>query len=186
VGLAPSRAMGAKDVGDLKERPRHADLSGRRRSAREVAPQPLQRALDVADRVDSDAGVERRRLQLGVSEQDLDHANIDALLEQMGGEAVPQVCGDTRLEMPARSLAAVTARLSCRGVIVLIGFWPGKSQTCGRAARHQSRNSSSSCGDSITYRSRCPLPCSTRSVMRWLSISDTFRFATSETRRPAP
>ena len=31
-----------------------------------------------------------------------------------------------------------------------------------------------------------PLPCSTRSVMRWLSMSDTFRFATSDTRRPAP
>ena len=64
--------------------------SGGRRSAREVDAQPLQRALDVADRVDGDAGVERRRLQLGVSEQHLDHANIDALLEQMGGEAVPQ------------------------------------------------------------------------------------------------
>ena len=58
--------------------------SGRLRSAREVDPQPLQWALDVADRVDGDAGVERRRLQLRVSEQHLDHANIDALLEQMG------------------------------------------------------------------------------------------------------
>jgi hypothetical protein len=28
--------------------------------------------------------------------------------------------------------------------------------------------------------------CSTRSVMRSLSTSDTFRFATSDTRRPAP
>ena len=64
--------------------------SGGRRSTREVDAQPLQWALDVADRVDGDAGVERRRLQLRVSEQNLDHANIDALLEQMGGEAVPQ------------------------------------------------------------------------------------------------
>src|SRR6478736_5448211 len=63
--------------------------SGGRRSAREVDAQPLQRALDVADRVDSDAGVERGRLQLGVSEQHLDHANIDILLEEVGGEAVP-------------------------------------------------------------------------------------------------
>ena len=39
---------------------------------------------------DGDAGVERGRLQLGVSEQDLDHANVDVLFEQMGGEAVPQ------------------------------------------------------------------------------------------------
>src|SRR4029077_20913141 len=90
VGRAPSRAMGAKDVSDLQARPRHAGLSGGRRSAREVDAQPLQWALDVADRVDGDAGVERRRLQLRVSEQNLDYANIDALLEQMGGEAVPQ------------------------------------------------------------------------------------------------
>ena len=89
VGLAPSRAMGAKDVGDLEARPLHAGPSGSWRSAREVDAEPLQWALDVADRVDGDAGVERRRLQLRVSEQNLDHANIDALLEQMGGEAVP-------------------------------------------------------------------------------------------------
>src|SRR5713101_5824390 len=56
--------------------------SGGRRSAREVDAQPLQRAFDVADRVDGDAGIERGRLQLGVSEQDLDHANVDILLEQ--------------------------------------------------------------------------------------------------------
>src|SRR5208283_2975880 len=43
--------------------------SGGRRSAREVDAQPLQRALDVADRVDGDAGVERGRLELGVAEQ---------------------------------------------------------------------------------------------------------------------
>src|SRR5271165_3738829 len=87
--------------------------------------------------------------------------------------------------MPARSLAAVTARLSCRAVTGLIGFWPGKSQTCGRAAFHHSRRSWSSWGDSITSRSRSPLPCSTRSIMRPLSMSDTFRFATSDTLRPA-
>ena len=78
VRLAPSRAIGAKDVGDLEGRPRHAGLSGRRRSAREVDPQPLQRALDVADRVDGDTGVERRRLQLRVSEQG--HAIVSIFL----------------------------------------------------------------------------------------------------------
>src|SRR5208337_5024797 len=60
--------------------------------------------------------------------------------------------------MPARVLAAVTARLSWRAVTGLIGFWPGNSQTCGRAAFHHSRRSWSSWGDSITSRSRCPLP----------------------------
>src|SRR5580693_1060310 len=64
--------------------------SGGRRSARDVEAQSLQGARDVADRVDGDAGLERGRLQLGVSEQHLDHANIDVLFEQMRGEAVPQ------------------------------------------------------------------------------------------------
>ena len=64
--------------------------SGGRRSAREVDAQPLERALDLADRVDGDARIERGRLELGVAaKQDLDHANIDVLLEQMGGVAVP-------------------------------------------------------------------------------------------------
>src|SRR5271165_7178916 len=64
--------------------------SGGRRSANEIDAEPIQRALDVADRADGDAGVERSRLELGVAEQDLDHANVDALFEQVGGEAVPQ------------------------------------------------------------------------------------------------
>ena len=54
------------------------------------------------------------------------------------------VCVDTRLEIPARFLAACTARLSRRADIELTGFWPGNSQACGRAGRHHSRNSSSS------------------------------------------
>jgi hypothetical protein len=45
-------------------------------------------AFGVADRVDVDAGVERGRLELGVSEQHLDDANVDVLFEQVGGEAV--------------------------------------------------------------------------------------------------
>ena len=113
VGLAPRRPMGAKDVGDLQARPRHAAASGGRRSLRQLDVQPVQRALDVADRVDGDAGVERGRLQLRVAEQHLDHANVDALFEQVGGEAVPQrmrrhALGDARQV----SWRACTARLS--------------------------------------------------------------------------
>src|SRR5271157_1946470 len=60
------------------------------------------------------------------------------------------VCGDTRLAIPAACAAAWTARASWRTDIGLTGFWPGNSQACGRAAHHQSRNSSSSCGESMT------------------------------------
>src|SRR6266849_7328116 len=50
----------------------------------------LQRAHDLADRLGGDAGIERRGVELGVTEQHLDDADIDVLLEQMGSEAVPQ------------------------------------------------------------------------------------------------
>jgi len=62
--------------------------SGGWRSPRQVEAEPLQRAFDVADGADGDAGIERRRLELGVTEQHLDHTDVDVLFEQMGGEAV--------------------------------------------------------------------------------------------------
>ena len=61
VGLAPVRTMGVKNVGDLKTRPRHQRASGLLGASDQVF-QLFQRAGDVADRVDGDAGVERRRL----------------------------------------------------------------------------------------------------------------------------
>ena len=67
VGLAPVRAMGVKNVGDLQTRPRHQRASGVL-GAPDLVLQLFQRAGDVADRVDGDAGVERRRLQFGMSE----------------------------------------------------------------------------------------------------------------------
>src|SRR6516164_2249327 len=59
------KTSAASRRGRAKGRPR----SGGQRSAREVHAQPLQRALDVADRVDGDAGVERGRFELGVAER---------------------------------------------------------------------------------------------------------------------
>jgi hypothetical protein len=50
----------------------------------------LQRADDLLDRLGGDAGIKRRGIELGVPEQHLDHSDIDVLLEQVGGEAVPQ------------------------------------------------------------------------------------------------
>src|ERR1700730_14285394 len=52
--------------------------------------QQVERARHLAERVDGDAGVERRRIELLVSEQHLDDADIGLLLQEMGGKAVPQ------------------------------------------------------------------------------------------------
>src|SRR6476661_8626673 len=50
----------------------------------------IERAHDLLDRLGGDARVERRGVELGMTEQNLDHPDIDVLLEQVGGEAVTQ------------------------------------------------------------------------------------------------
>src|SRR3954447_1470491 len=51
---------------------------------------PIERAHDRADGVGGDPRIKRRGLELGVPEQDLDHADVDVLLQQVGCEAVAQ------------------------------------------------------------------------------------------------
>src|ERR1700691_5405310 len=50
----------------------------------------VERAGHGAHRSGRDLGVEGGVVQLRVPEQDLDDADIDAVLEEMGGETVPQ------------------------------------------------------------------------------------------------
>ena len=78
VGLTPSLAMAAEDIRDLQGETSHEKRAsggrfrlGRasRRDLGQVQIEPLQRAGDVTDRVDGDAGIERRRLQFGVAER---------------------------------------------------------------------------------------------------------------------
>ena len=90
VGSAPRRSVAAEDIRDLQRLTRHKSrTSGGWLALLELHREMLQRAHDLADRLDGDAGVERRAIELGVTEQDLDHSDIDVLLEQMCGEAVP-------------------------------------------------------------------------------------------------
>src|SRR6516164_3730185 len=97
LALRHSAPWGRKTSATSREGRATRPWSGGRRSLRQPDVQPVQRTLDVADRVDGDAGVERGRLELGVAEQHLDHANIDALFEQVGGKAVPQRMGRNAL-----------------------------------------------------------------------------------------
>ena len=55
--------------------------------------QPLERfewAGRIPDSLGGDMGIARRRAQLGVTEQNLDHADVRASLQQMRGKAVSQ------------------------------------------------------------------------------------------------
>src|SRR5208282_6823605 len=52
--------------------------------------EPVEWAGYGPDRRIGDAGVKCRGVELGMTQKRLDHANIDILLEEVGGEAVPQ------------------------------------------------------------------------------------------------
>lgn len=51
---------------------------------------PVERAGHGLDRAGRDLGVDCGRVDLGVAEQHLDDADIDVLLDEVGGEAVAQ------------------------------------------------------------------------------------------------
>src|SRR3954453_9879453 len=52
--------------------------------------EPIERAHDHADGVGGDARIERRGLELGVPEQELDNAEVLVLVQQVSREAVAQ------------------------------------------------------------------------------------------------
>src|SRR6202790_1951956 len=81
--LAPRRPVGAEDIRDLQGGAVHARgwcRGGTR----------LQWTDHLTQDLGGDVGVERCRLELLVSEQYLDHADIHLLFEQVGGEAVAE------------------------------------------------------------------------------------------------
>jgi hypothetical protein len=63
-----------------------------------------------------DLRVARRRVELGMSEQHLDHPNIDILLQEVGGKTVPQRVRRHMLRDTGcpRSRAAGAGELACR------------------------------------------------------------------------
>jgi hypothetical protein len=82
VGVTPRRSMAAEDIRDLQNRARHARRAlGGRRGPLQLQRDMLQRAHDLTDRLGGNPRVERRVLQLGVTEQHLDHPNVGILLE---------------------------------------------------------------------------------------------------------
>jgi hypothetical protein len=78
--------------------------------------QAIERALDLGDQPGRNAGVAGRRLQLLVSEQRLNHANVRAALKQMGCEAVAKRMQRERFTQPRcfRCLLEQPCELACR------------------------------------------------------------------------
>ena len=81
----PVRGRGKCPRPPARDATREPRLSGRL----DLTGDMLQRDHDLLDRLGGDAGLDRRAIELGVTEQDLDHSDIDVLFQKMGGEAVP-------------------------------------------------------------------------------------------------
>ena len=97
IGSAPCRSMVAEDIRDLQSRARHKRLaSAGRPDLLELERDVLQRAHDLADRLGGDAGIERRGVELGVTEQHLDDADIDVLLQAGGWQSCAARCAARR------------------------------------------------------------------------------------------
>ena len=151
VGFAPRRSMLAEDVRDLQRWPQHGRRALSRRGAGScVLDETLQRADDVADGLGGDAGVKRRAVELGVAHQNLDHANIDAAFQQMGGEAVPQRMRRNALVDAGGVGGGVAGAIELARCQRTDAVLPGKQPALRPAALHQARNRSSSCGESMT------------------------------------
>lgn len=127
-----------------------------------------------------------------MTEQHLDDADIDAVFQQVGGEAMPQGMGSDPLGDIGRLSRLDDNAVNCRVLIGTVALRPGKSQPpgsmmpCCRPVRHQSRNNGSSPSGSMALRYRPPLPRSIRSTIRLLSTSLTLSAEISATRSPAP
>jgi hypothetical protein len=76
LSLTPCRTMAAEDIRDLQSRARHARVSAGWPDLLELERDVLQRAHDLADRLGGDAGIERRGVELGVTEQELHRSQI--------------------------------------------------------------------------------------------------------------
>src|SRR5437660_10346543 len=91
IGLAPGGPVAMEDVCDLQplaaHGPRLHSCSGSPFSRRR---EPVEWAGHGADRGVGDTGITGCGVELGVTEQYLDDADVGVLFEQVGGEAVPQ------------------------------------------------------------------------------------------------
>ena len=135
VGCTPGGPVGAEDIRDLQGWTGHGrGALGRRLDLLAFLGSPvrlgelLERALDVGDHAGGDTGVARRGIELVVTEQRLDDADISAALQEVGGKAMAQRMERHRLGDPGAAAASWNRRLNWRVVIARLSRRPGNSQ----------------------------------------------------------
>ena len=196
-GLPVGGAVLSKDVGQLQGWRRHGRSAGFGAwPGLWALPEPVERADGVGDGVGRDRGIARGGIDPAVAEQHLNDAEIGAVFQQVGGEAVAQgVDGDPFAKarplapLPGRRSAAT--RRSCGGLCAIRGTAnpPARFSAAVRQGAGSATSSAAlPAGGERAWHSdpSCLCPVDTRMSMRWESISPTCKATTSETRRPAP
>src|SRR6266481_4670022 len=154
----------------------------------------LEWAGDFPKRFEGDTGIERCCIELLMSEQHLDHADVGLLLEQVGGEAMPQrVQRDGLVDLGHHRRRVAGAVELARGQR-LPEIAPGKQPTPGprrlppgaQQVEEIRREHHVSVPRFREGRLLRPLPCSTRMTIRVLSMSSILSEMISEARNPAP
>jgi hypothetical protein len=84
-----------------------------------------------------------------VTEQDLNDADVDAALEEVGGETMPQNMHADQLVELRRGRRRTAGGCSTVGSIGLSGLRPGNRDKGGRASRQSLRKTPSSGAESI-------------------------------------
>ncbi len=100
-----SGAIGAEDIRDLQPLPGHDAPALRGLGLAALGWQLFQRTLDRLQFATVDLGIVGGGGELGMAQQHLDQPDIDLLLQQVRGKAVPERCKLTRLSISAASLA---------------------------------------------------------------------------------
>jgi hypothetical protein len=129
---APGFTVAAEDIRHLQLRPGHVRQLCRRWLA---DVQSVKGTFYLSDRIDGDPGIPSGGVDMPVAQQVLNDVDIDALLQKMGGKAVPQrVDGDHFIQ--AGSLggqAAGTLQGAHRDGTGRVGAGPGNRKCCGWA-----------------------------------------------------
>jgi len=157
--------------------------------------QTIERALDPGDHSCRHAGVAGRRLELVVTEQCLNQANVGAALEQMGREAMTERVERERLaqspvfgrflEQPAELTRGQRPMLAATGKQPAVfrrdaGIMPGRPHL--PPLPQQVEDSAGS----ITLRSLRPFDCTMRMIICALSMSPARSRTSSPARSPQP
>jgi hypothetical protein len=129
IGHAPGLAVAAEDVRRLQLRLGHVSAV-RPKVQRRCSG--VQADLYLSDRVEGDPRIPRRRCDMAVAKQVLDHADVDALFQKVSRKAVPQgVNGHLLVQLS--SCGWRQARWTERAVTCLDGSGPGNNQCEGRS-----------------------------------------------------